>query len=169
MDPTHEIIYANYIHACVQTLLVADAQSRLRHAPISCVQNRAMFPHFANQNVSAQALCAIYIFHGQGLFNWTKYFFFFRKETWDKRQPWVMFQVKTNNKIYQKRTKSCLICFRGCEVSNVSSKKRNALLEKNKWKSYWMTIFFRGCVFAETPPQFYPRQYLKGLFTDWNG
>jgi hypothetical protein len=31
--------YANYIHACVQTLLVADAQSRLRHAPISCVQN----------------------------------------------------------------------------------------------------------------------------------
>ena len=59
--------YANYIHACVQTLLVADAQSRLRHAPISRVQNSAMFPHFANQNVSAHALRAIYIFHGKGL------------------------------------------------------------------------------------------------------
>ena len=52
--------YANYIHACVQTLLVgkchrvvhwADAQSRVRHAAISRVQNSAMFPHFANQNV----------------------------------------------------------------------------------------------------------------------
>ena len=68
--------YANHIHACIQTLLVgkrhrvvhlADVQSRLRHAPISRVQNSAMFPHFANQNVSAHALRAIYIFHGKGL------------------------------------------------------------------------------------------------------
>ena len=70
--------YANYIHACVQTLLVgkrhrvvheADAQSRLCHAAISRVQNSAIFSHFANQNVSAHALSAIYIFHGKGLFD----------------------------------------------------------------------------------------------------
>ena len=71
--------YANYIHACVQTLLVgkrnrvvhlADAQLRLRHATISRVQNSAMFSHFANQTVSGPALCAIYIFHGKGLLVW---------------------------------------------------------------------------------------------------
>ena len=37
------------------------------HAPISRVQNSAILPHFANQNVSAHAQCAIYIFHGKGL------------------------------------------------------------------------------------------------------
>ena len=69
--------YANYIPACIQALLVgkhhravhlADTQSRLHHTAISCVQNSAIFPHLANQNFSAQALCAIYIYHGKGLF-----------------------------------------------------------------------------------------------------
>ena len=68
--------YANYIHACVQTLLVgkrhrvvhwADVRSRLHHAAINRVQNSAMFPYFANQNVNAHVLCAIYIFHGKGI------------------------------------------------------------------------------------------------------
>ena len=31
------------------------------------LQNGAMFPHFANQNVSAHELCAINIFHGTSL------------------------------------------------------------------------------------------------------
>ena len=63
--------YANYIYACVQTLLANAIElctKQTRHAPISRVQNSAIFPHFANQNVSAHALCAIYIFHGKGLF-----------------------------------------------------------------------------------------------------
>ena len=38
--------YANYIHACVQTLLVADAQSRLRHAPISRLKKQRDAPSF---------------------------------------------------------------------------------------------------------------------------
>ena len=56
--------YAKFIHPCVQTLMVlnrpreictfkVDAQSCLGHAAISCLQNSAMFHHFANQNVSA--------------------------------------------------------------------------------------------------------------------
>ena len=66
--------YANYIHACLQTLMVgkrpsvvhkADSQSCLRHAAISRVQNSTMFPHFANQNVSARTLSAINIFVGR--------------------------------------------------------------------------------------------------------
>ena len=31
------------------------------------VQNSAMFPQFAKQNLSAHTLCTIYIFHGKGL------------------------------------------------------------------------------------------------------
>ena len=47
--------YANYIQACVQTLWggkrhkvvhYADAQTRLRHAAISHIQNSTLFPYF---------------------------------------------------------------------------------------------------------------------------
>ena len=44
-----------------------DAQGCLRHAAIIRIQNSEMFPHLANQNVSAKVLFAIYIFRGKGL------------------------------------------------------------------------------------------------------
>ena len=48
---------------------LAKAIEMCTHATISHILNSAMFLHFANQNVSAQALYAIYIFPWMGLFN----------------------------------------------------------------------------------------------------
>ena len=42
-------------------------QWRLRQAAISCVQKKARYSLIANENVSANALCAIYKYHGKGL------------------------------------------------------------------------------------------------------
>ena len=70
--------YANYIHACVQTLLVGKRhrvvhykQMRNRVSvthPLTVYKTARCSPHFANQNVNAHALRAVYIFHGKGLF-----------------------------------------------------------------------------------------------------
>ena len=61
INPSREICSS---HSCMRTNAIElctkkNAQSRLCHAPISSIQNSAMFP--------VQALCAINLFHGKGL------------------------------------------------------------------------------------------------------
>ena len=102
-----------------------------------------MFPHFANQNVSAYALCAIYIFHGKCLLVSVILFIIVCSCLYCNQNPVISF-IKVISSLF----------LSGLEPYSLYEAKGNSILHKIRRSDLYETdiYFFHAVVTSDSTP-----------------